>query len=66
MEVKINHKDEVLVEGTTLAQLAEARKIGNKGVAIAVNGEIVHAADWALTTINPHDDIIIIKAFCGG
>lgn len=66
MEVTINHQPAMLAEDATLAQLAQARQIGTKGVAIAVNGEIVHAADWAQTTIHPHDDIIIIKAFCGG
>ena len=66
MEVTINHQPATLNDGTTLAQLAEARNIGTKGVAIAVNGAIVHAADWEKTTIHPHDDIIIIKAFCVG
>jgi sulfur carrier protein len=46
--------------------IAQMESLPDKGVAIAVNGEIVQRSAWNGHIINNGDDIIILKAFCGG
>jgi sulfur carrier protein len=46
--------------------IAQMESLPDKGVAIAVNGEIVQRSAWNEHVINNGDDIIILKAFCGG
>ena len=53
-------------DATTLASVAEVMKTPAKGVAIAMNGEIIHREEWANTILKEGDDILVIKAFCGG
>lgn len=55
-----------MADGTTIAMIAKADGLPDKGVAIAVNGEIVQRSAWNEHVINNGDDIIILKAFCGG
>lgn len=55
-----------MADGTTIAMIALAEGLPDKGVAIAVNGEIVQRSAWNEHVINNGDDIIILKAFCGG
>lgn len=66
MIVRINNKETELTDGMTIANLATTEKLPEKGVAIAVNNEIVPRTKWNEHTINNGDDIIILKAFCGG
>lgn len=66
MNVRINNETASLNEGTTVAALAESRKLPERGIAIAINNEMVTRGEWAGRTINEGDDIVILKAFCGG
>ena len=54
-------------EATVLA-LLEARAISaeEKGVAIALNGEVVPRADWADTALTAGDAVEIVRPFKGG
>ena len=36
------------------------------GVAVAVNNAMVPRTEWATRTLAEGDDIVILKAFCGG
>lgn len=65
MKVTINGKAED-VSVKTLAELAAAKNLPAKGVAITVNGAVVPRRQWEATDIIPDADIIIIKAFAGG
>ena len=64
MNVKINNEPAVLADGTTLAQLAAERNLPDRGV--AVGNAMVPRAEWAGRTLVEGDDIVILKAFCGG
>ncbi len=66
MNVKINNEPAVLADGTTLAQLAAERNLPDRGVAVAVDNAMVPRAEWAGRTLVEGDDIVILKAFCGG
>lgn len=66
MKVRINNSEKEIAAGTTIAMIAQMESLPDKGVAIAVNGKIVQRSAWSGHIINNGDDIIILKAFCGG
>ncbi len=66
MKVRINNSEKEIAAGTTIAMIAQKESLPDKGVAIAVNGEIVQRSAWTEHVINNGDDFIILKAFCGG
>ncbi len=66
MKVKINNEEATLPDGATLADVAAQHGLPDRGVAVAVNNDMVTRADWAGRTIKEGDDIVILKAFCGG
>lgn len=66
MRVKINNSATVVDKGTTLADCARVQNLPEKGVAIAVNNEMVERAEWDKHTLHEGDDIVILKAVCGG
>ena len=65
MNIKINNK-ETEVKATSLQELATEIALPEKGVAVAVNNRMVTRADWNHTAINEGDNIVVIKAVCGG
>ncbi|MCI7118468.1 sulfur carrier protein ThiS [Prevotella sp.] len=65
MNIKINNK-ETEVKATSLQELATEISLPEKGVAVAVNNRMVTRADWNHTAINDGDNIVVIKAVCGG
>lgn len=65
MNIKINNK-ETEVKATSLQELATEIALPEKGVAVAVNNRMVTRADWNQTAINDGDNIVVIKAVCGG
>ena len=65
MKIKINNK-ETEVNATILSELAAELSLPEKGVAVAVNNRIVTRADWNQTEVKEGDNIVVIKAVCGG
>lgn len=65
MKVRINN-NEVETQATTVAELAQEQKLPEKGVAVAISNEMVPRAEWAQRALKEGDDIVILKAFCGG
>lgn len=66
MKVKVNNKDLELNGQNSLLQIAQTLELPDKGVAVAVNNRIVRREDWATYTVQENDQIIVIKAACGG
>lgn len=66
MNIKINNTMAEVPQGTTVADIAAGQKLPEAGVAIAVNNEMVTRACWADRKLAEGDDIVILKAFCGG
>ena len=65
MKVRINN-NEVETQATTVAELAQEKKLPEKGVAVAISNEMVPRTEWAQRALKEGDDIVILKAFCGG
>ena len=65
MNVRINN-NEVETQATTVAELAQEQKLPEKGVAVAISNEMVPRTEWAQRALKEGDDIVILKAFCGG
>lgn len=65
MKIKINNK-EVETSAKTVAELAAEQKLPEKGVAIAISNNMVPRTEWNNREIAEGDDIVILKAFCGG
>lgn len=65
MKIKINNK-EVETSAKTVAELAAEQKLPEKGVAIAISNNMVPRTEWNKRLLNEGDDIVILKAFCGG
>lgn len=66
MNIKINNTMAEVPQGTTVADIAAGQKLPEAGVAIAVNNEMVTRACWVGRKLAEGDDIVILKAFCGG
>ena len=65
MKVRINN-NEVETQATTVAELAQEQKLPEKGVAVAISNEMVPRTEWVQRALKEGDDIVILKAFCGG
>lgn len=65
MNIKINNK-ETEVKATSLQELATELSLPEKGVAVAVNNRMVTRTDWNQTVIKEGDNVVVIKAVCGG
>lgn len=65
MKIKINNK-EVETSAKTVAELAAEQNLPEKGVAIAIINDMVPRTEWNNREIKEGDDIVILKAFCGG
>jgi sulfur carrier protein len=50
----------------TVEQLLVNRSIAPRGIAVAINGEIVSKSAWATTTVQDSDVIEIVSAAAGG
>ena len=65
MKIRINSK-ETETGAATLMVLAREMGLPEKGVAMAVNNRMVPRVEWSTTSISGGEDIVIIKAVCGG
>ena len=64
--IRVNGKDEAL-SAPTVAELLRARGIERpRGVAVAVNGTVVPAAQWRDTALAAGDEVEIVRPFGGG
>ena len=66
MNIIVNGDKVEMAGGATVKTLAEQQNLPDRGVAIAVNNDMVPRADWENKTLNEGDDVVIIRAVCGG
>ena len=68
MKIKINGKEKTAESGLKLIKLVqeELKNDAPKGVAVAVNLEVIPRQKWEETTINENDEIEIVHAVQGG
>ena len=65
MKIRINNK-ETDVQAESLLDLAKELSLPERGVAVAVNNRMIPRTDWQKTALKDDDNIVIIKAVCGG
>lgn len=65
MKININNKPTACAAGT-LQELAAEMSLPEKGVAVAIANKMVPRSEWGATALHEGDDIVIIKAVCGG
>ncbi|MBD5188777.1 MAG: sulfur carrier protein ThiS [Bacteroidales bacterium] len=66
IKILINNQLYSFNEGITLADALSHHKVGDKGIAVALNRKVVSKKDWPRTFLHDNDTIIIISAVCGG
>lgn len=65
MTIEVN-KELISTSSKKLKDLIEEMRFSTKGIAIAVNNEVIPRLDWEETILKEHDKITIIKATQGG
>ncbi len=66
MIVKVNNKEMEFAENSTLLQLSEQLEVPAKGAAMAVNNRMIPRTEWDSKILQENDQVVIIKAACGG
>ena len=67
MEILLNNQPKDIASDSSVQQLLnEVVGEKQKGIAIAINDRVVPRTNWAQHTIQPKDNILIIKATQGG
>ncbi len=65
MKIKVNNK-EVVTGACHLLELSQELELPSTGIAVAVNNRMVPRTEWEHFVLNENDELIIIKAVCGG
>ena len=68
MRVVVNGETVEAREGATIAELVERLLDGSggRGVAVALEGEVVAQSDWEATVVNPGQRLEVLTAMQGG
>ena len=65
--IQVNGATEPLTVATLSALLDEkAVDVAQRGIAVALNGQVVPRAEWATTKLSPGDSVEIVRARQGG
>lgn len=65
MNIKLNNKT-TSIASCNLQELAQEMNLPEKGIAVAINNQMIPRSEWINTSIAEGADIVIIKAACGG
>jgi sulfur carrier protein len=66
--VELNGRQEPLPDGATVADAVKAVGVDGetRGVAVAVDGEVVRRTDWVTTRLSDRQAVEIVRAVQGG
>jgi sulfur carrier protein len=66
-QIQVNGQPESLA-ASTLEALLRTKGVapGARGVAVALNGQVVPAGRWPETRLSPSDELEIVRPFSGG
>lgn len=66
MKVQVNNKEVEISPSSTITQLTAQLDLPVQGIAIAVNNKMVSRTEWGKYVLQENDNLVIIKAACGG
>jgi len=64
--ITVNGEPHPLAPGATVASLVDTWCPSPRGVAVAVNGDVVPKSTWGRTPVAPGDVVEIVSAAAGG
>ena len=65
MKIKVNNK-EVETGASNLLILSQELELPQTGIAVAVNNRMIPRTEWEQFVLYENDELVIIKAVCGG
>jgi sulfur carrier protein len=66
MELTVNGIGRAMPDGATVAEVVAATSHETRGLAVAVNGEVVPRTVWLTTTVRDGDRVEVLAATQGG
>lgn len=66
MKVQLNNKEVEIILDSTITQLTAQLELPVQGIAIAVNNQMIPRTEWEQFSLQENDQLVIIKAACGG
>ena len=66
MVVEINNEPYNLPDSITVSDMFSYINRDTKGIALAINEEVISKSDWSSKKINNHDKVLLIRATQGG
>ena len=66
MKIYVNNKETDVSENMKVNELAQQLQLPDKGIALAVNNQMIPRTEWSNTTLKAESHVIIIKAAGGG
>lgn len=66
MQLTVNGEGRTLAGGATVAELVGAIRAQTRGLAVAVNGEVVPRAGWPVRELRDGDRVEVLTAAQGG
>ena len=66
MKVQVNNKEVETMLDSTITQLTAQLELPAQGIAIAVNNKMIPRTEWERFSLQENDQLVIIKAACGG
>jgi sulfur carrier protein len=64
--VVVNGTERELADGATVADVLAAIDVPPRGIAVALDGEVVRRSDWAGTVLPPGGSVEVLTAVQGG
>lgn len=66
MNVRVNGESRALDDGATVAQVVRELTREQRGVAVALNGEVVPRSEWEATCLADGQEVEVLRAVQGG
>ncbi|MDA8277089.1 MAG: sulfur carrier protein ThiS [Actinomycetota bacterium] len=66
MQITLNGKSASVVDGVKLGEVIDMFAVDRRGVAVALNGEVVKRGDWDSQVLIDRDAIEILSIAAGG
>ncbi|SFP49519.1 sulfur carrier protein [Amycolatopsis arida] len=66
MEIHVNGEEREFADGSTLAQVLDELGANQRGIAVAVDDEVVPRAEWAERSLTPGARLEVLTAVQGG